>query len=74
MSEQEKEPVVVDYFEFRVERKSDGRIYFSSKGDGMTTMEVIGFLHWKLDDVLKQFQGQIQPEQIQRVRVERGKE
>jgi len=56
-------------FKFEVIKDSDGCLHFHSEGDGIGIFEAIGFLEWKIRDLINIQNGKVIPDEVTRVRV-----
>jgi hypothetical protein len=54
------------YFLIRISETKDGKLKISSRNYGFTPLELIGLLHYKMDDIRAQMKGQIKPDIIER--------
>jgi len=60
------------YFLIRISENKDGKLKISSRNYGFTPLELIGLLHYKMDDIRAQMKGQIKPDIIERKLVKGG--
>ena len=56
-------------FKFEVTRDADGSLHMTSEGDGISVYEAIGFLEWKIRDLIDIQTGRVVPDTVTRTRV-----
>lgn len=56
-------------FWFEVSITEDGKLRFNSEGQGFHAFEVLGFLDWKREDLLKQITGEVKPDVVKRTQI-----
>jgi hypothetical protein len=56
-------------FKFEVTRDAEGSLHMTSEGDGISVYEAIGFLEWKIRDLIDIQTGKVVPDTVTRTRV-----
>jgi len=56
-------------FKFEVTRDTEGSLHMTSEGDGISVYEAIGFLEWKIRDLIDIQTGKVVPDTVTRTRV-----
>lgn len=53
-------------YTLEIEVDNDNRVSMSSNCEGFNPFELLGFLHWKIDDINKQIHGNAKPDLVVR--------
>jgi hypothetical protein len=63
-------------YELVYERDESGRGSFNCTNKGLSAMEIIGILTWKISDIERQLRGEVKPDVVKRtvVKAEEGGE
>ena len=60
---------MISTFKFEVIKDTEKGVQFNSEGDGIGVFEAIGYLEWKIRDLIEMQKDRVKPDEVTRTRI-----